>query len=191
MLNEYGNALVTDIKVCREVISSSTETMLNLLSLGKWNEAKRKYGYDKFFHLFMTFNVNGKRLMLEKNQIMNLSSYPRACEDSMDVSPGGTFTLNQMMERGRKYMGDDKFFPYSALQNNCQNFIMGILRGNNLSNQQIDTFVHQDISNLVSSLPSYVTPITKALTDVAATIDTGLQKRVANIDGVENTSDAS
>jgi len=191
MLNEYGNGLVSDIKVCRKVVSSATETILNLLSLGKWNEAKRKYGYDRFFHLYMTFNVNGKPLMLEKNQVMNLSSYPVPCDDSMDVSPGGTFTLNQMMNNGRKYMGDNKFFPYSALENNCQNFILGILRGNNLSNSQIESFVYQDISKLVGNLPSYVAPVAKALTDVAATIDTGLQKTVANIDGVENTSDAS
>ena len=181
MLNQYGNGIVTNIRVCREIVPKNTEMLLNIASLGKWNEAKKVYGFDNFFHLFMTFDVNGKRLMLEKNQIMNLSAYPRACEDSMEVSPGGTFTLNQMMENGRKYMGDSHFFPYDALKNNCQNFILGIIKGNHLSNPPLDKFIYQDIGEMAKSLPSYIGSIANAFTNVAAAVDTGLQKKVASI----------
>ena len=36
------------------------------------------------------------------------------------------------MEKTKEYMGDKKFFGYSAKDNNCQDFIVAILRSNSI-----------------------------------------------------------
>lgn len=194
ILAKCGNDIVTNIRVCRELVSSSTESLLNALSVGKWNELKKKYGYDRFFHLYMIFEAGGKTLMLEKNQVINLSYYYRACDDGMPVSAGGTFTLNQMLDKTRSYMGEEKFYTYDPLTNNCQNFIMSVLKANNLLTSTVEGFVYQNIKQIVDELPSYVKPIAKGLTDIARVVDTSLQKSVYNTneqEGTENIPDAS
>jgi hypothetical protein len=194
VLAKCGNDIVTNIRVCRELVPSSTESLLNALSLGKWNELKKKYGHDRFFHLYMLFDAGGKTLMLEKNQVINLSYYFRSCEEGMPVSPGGTFTLNQMLDKTKASMGDEKFFTYDPLSNNCQNFIMGILRANGLLTSAIESFVYQNIKQIVDDLPDYMKPLAKGLTDVARVVDTTLQKTVYNTnesEGTDNITDAS
>lgn len=189
VLAKCGNDIVTNIRVCRELVPSSTESLLNALSLGKWNELKKKYGYDRFFHLYMLFDAGGKTLMLEKNQVINLSYYYRSCEEGMPVSAGGTFTLNQMLDKTKASMGDEKFFTYDPLSNNCQNFIIGILRANGLLTSALESFVFQNIKQIVDELPDYMKPIAKGLTDVARVIDTTLQKTVYNTNEPERTDD--
>jgi hypothetical protein len=196
VLAKCGNDIVTNIRVCRELVPSSTESLLNALSLGKWNELKKKYGYDRFFHLYMLFDAGGKTLMLEKNQVINLSYYYRSCEEGMPVSAGGTFTLNQMLDKTKASMGDEKFFTYDPLSNNCQNFIIGILRANGLLTSAIESFVYQNIKQIVDELPDYMKPLAKGLTDIARVVDTSLQKSVYNTNGKEaegtdNITDAS
>jgi hypothetical protein len=189
VLNQCGNDIVTNIRVCKELVSKNTESLLQIISGGKWEEAKKKYGYDNFFHTYMLFNVNGKQLMLEKNQVINLSYYPKACNDGMEVSPGGTFTLNEMLAKARSAMGDEKFFTYDPLYNNCQSFIMGILKANGLSTPTIEKFVYQNIKDIVADLPDYVKPLAKGFTDLAGLVDIGLQKSFIPVDGKAEGSD--
>jgi hypothetical protein len=189
VLNKCGNDVVTNIRVCRDLVSSSTESLLNALSLGKWNELKKKYGYDRFFHLYILFEAGGKTLMLEKNQVINLSYYTKPCTESMPVSPGGTFTLNQMLDKTKSAMGDEKFFTYDPFVNNCQNFIISILRANGLLTNALESFIFQNIKQIVDELPDYMKPLAKGLTDVARMIDTSLQKSVYNTNGKEERLD--
>ena len=194
ILAKCGNDVVTNIRLCRELVPSTTETLINAISLGKWNELKKKYGFDRFFHLYMLFDAGGKTLMLEKNQVINLSYYYRACNDSMPISGGG-FTLNEMLDKTKARMGDEKFFTYDPFTNNCQNFILNILRANGISSDHHESFVYQNIKELVDELPDYVKPLAKGLTDVARVVDTSLQKSVystnGKAEGSDNITDAS
>ena len=187
VLAKCGNDIVTNIRVCRDLVSESTEALLNAVSLGKWNELKKKYGFDRFFHLYMLFDAGGKTLMLEKNQTINLTYYYKPCADSMFVSPGGTFTLNQMLDKTRSVMGTDDFFRYDAFTLNCQNFILNILRSNGLLSPSLEGFIYQNIKQIVDELPGYVKPIARGLTDVARVVDTALQKSVYDTNGTEGT----
>jgi hypothetical protein len=187
ILLQCGNDIVTNIRVCRDPVSESTEGLLNTVSLGVWNQLKKKYGYDRFFHLYMLFDAGGKTLMIEKNQTINLSYYYKACKDSMEVSPGGTFTLNQMLEKTKARMGEYDFFMYDPLTTNCQNFIMNILEANSISSPSIKEFVYQDLKDMLKELPSYVGPVARGLTNVARVIDTALQNSVYDTNGNEGT----
>jgi hypothetical protein len=177
ILKECGSKRVTDIKVCREVVAKNTEALLSIISGGKWEAAKKKYGYDNFFHLFMLVSLeDGKVIHIEKNEVIRMSYYARPCNDGMDVPLRNTFTLDEMMERTKRRMGDDKFFGYSALENNCQNFILNILKASGLDNPAIERFTHQNLDDLVKELPAHVKPTAKVATDIAAVINTALQK---------------
>jgi hypothetical protein len=190
ILAQCGNDIVTNIRVCRDVVSANTESLLNAVSLGKFAELKKKYGFDTFFHLYMLFDAGGKTLMIEKNQTINLSYYTKPCLESEFVSPGGTFTLNQMLDKTRESMGAEKFLTYDVFTNNCQLFLIGIMKANGLLTPKIEKFVYQNINQIVAELPGYVKPLVKGITDIARVVDTSLQKSVYKTNGNQATEGA-
>lgn len=177
LLNTIGNKKVFNIKICRSVVPKYLETLLNLISLGKFNEAKIKNDFDKFYHLYMTFDVDNKKYMLEKNQLINLSSAPKQCDEMINI-PSNGIILNDMLENARKKLGDTNFFTYDAFNRNCQAFITAILKSNNISSSKSEKFIYQNIEGLKRDLPSYVPKVTKFLTDVGGVVDTAIQKGI-------------
>jgi hypothetical protein len=177
LLNTIGNKKVFNIKICRSVVPKYLETLLNLISLGKFNEAKIKNDFDKFYHLYMTFDVDNKKYMLEKNQLINLSGAPKQCDEMINI-PSNGIILNDMLENARKKLGDTNFFTYDAFNRNCQAFITAILKSNNLSSSKSEKFIYQNIEGLKRDLPSYVPKVTKVLTDIGGVVDTALQKGI-------------
>lgn len=179
VLLQYGNQRIINIKMCKEVVSENTEFLMKALSGPKtWEEAKRKNGFDRFYHLFMIATLeNGQQLHIEKNEIMRVSPSPRPCPDALDLgTPSTNITVNEMMERTRQRIGDRDFFTYDPLANNCQNFVNQLLRTLGLWNQTASSFVFQDIKGLRESLPSYTKYLARGLTDVGAFFNTAYQK---------------
>jgi len=200
ILSQHGNHKIVDIKLCKEVVSENTEFLLKALA-GKntWEEAKKKHGFDKFYHLFMIVTMeNGSQLHIEKNEVIRISSSPRPCPDALDLGPpSNTITVNEMLDRTKQRIGDSDFFTYDPFNNNCQNFITQLLRTLGLSNQTSNSFVFQDINGLREELPSYTKYLAKGLTDVGAFINTAYQKTKEYIEngtqpeGSNNQTDAS
>lgn len=178
-LAEYGTQQIVNVKMCKEIVKENTEFLLKALSgPSTWEDAKRKHGFDKFYHLFMIATLqNGQQLHIEKNEIMRVSTHPRPCPEGLDLGPPkNPMTVNQMMERTRQRIGDSAFFTYDPLANNCQNFVNQLLRTIGLWNETASSFVFQDIKGLREELPSYTRAIAKGLTDTAAFFNTGYQK---------------
>ena len=78
MLKKYWDYNIIGIIIEKSPIISAIDTALNLISFGKWAEAKKKYNYDDLYHLYLIITLdlrNGKtkRLLLEKNQSINIS----------------------------------------------------------------------------------------------------------------------
>jgi hypothetical protein len=179
VLLKHGNHKIIDIKLCREPILSNTDFLLKALS-GKnsWEEAKRKYGFDRFYHLFMIVTMeDGSRLHVEKNEIIRISENPRACPDALDLgAPSQPITVNELLDRTKQTVGESNFFTYDPFKNNCQNFISYLLRTMGLYTDSASKFVYQDVAGLLSGLPSYVNPITKGITTAGAFLNTAYQK---------------
>ena len=188
VLSQHGNHKIMNVKMCKEVVSENTEFLLKALA-GKntWEEAKKKHGFDKFYHLFMIATLeDGTQLHIEKNEVIRVSVNPRACPDALDIgAPSQPITLNEMMERTRQRIGDTDFFTYDPLGNNCQNFVNQLLRTMGLWNQTSSSFVFQDIKGLREELPAYTKYLAKGLTDVGAFFNTAYQKTK---DYIENGS---
>jgi len=177
ILSQYGNKRILDIKLCKEVVSQNTEFLLKALAGPQtWEEAKKKYGFDKFYHLFMIATLeDGQQLHIEKNEIMRISPSPRPCPDALEMG-SVNIPLNALLDRTRQRMGDNRFFTYDPLGNNCQNFISELLKTMNMWNNTSRDFVYQDIEGLRSELPGYTKYLAKGLTNVGAFLNTAYQK---------------
>jgi hypothetical protein len=187
MLNEHGPHQILDVRVCKEVVSKNTEFLMKALSApGQWEEAKRKNGFDKFYHLFIIVKMPDGYLHIEKNEVMRVSETPRPCPDGLDLgAPAVPTTIGEMMEKTRQRVGDNEFFTYDPFSNNCQNFISNLLQTIGLYNQTAKSFVYQDINGLKASLPSLTRKLARGLTDVGAFFNTAYQKTK---DYIENGS---
>ena len=80
---------------------------------------------------------------MEKNEVINMEMKGvRKDAESKLVKVNKSLTLNTVMANTKKKMGR-KFLPYSAYNNNCQDFLMAILKSNKLGNQTVYKFVKQ------------------------------------------------
>lgn len=198
LLAKHGNHKITNIKLCKEVVSENTEYLLKALAGAKtWEDAKKKHGFDKFYHLFMIITMeNGSVLHIEKNEVIRLSENPRPCPNALDLGSPQPITVSELMDRTKQRIGDRDFFTYDPLGNNCQNFINQLLRTMGLYNETAKDFVYQDIKGLREDLPGYTKYLAKGLTDVGAFFNTAYQKTKDYIEnggqeGLDNQTDAS
>ena len=172
-LNDYGDSIIQNMQIYRTPISNILNTALNLISLGKWNELRKKYGYDKLFHTALVCDIGGKNIIIEKNEVVNISTEYKTSKETQTFHinlEGKQISVNEMVENCKKRMGDEKFFDYDAFTNNCQVFIKNMLQGVGLYNNQIDKFLFQDLSEIYKRLPSYTSKIAKLITRTGAFI---------------------
>ena len=77
------------------------------------------------------FIENGKIILVEKNERINILKSPRNEKNTeqQEISSVPTnLTLNSLLENTRKRMGDEKFFTYDPVSNNCQDFLLAFLQ---------------------------------------------------------------
>jgi uncharacterized Rmd1/YagE family protein len=106
--------------------------------------------YDTLFHLFIELQLSdGNSLIVEKNAQINMD-VNRQVSNSQYVPvpsvPRG-LTVNELMTNTKNKMGP-KYIPYNASSNNCQNFILQLLRANNMATPELEAFVKQDTENI-------------------------------------------
>lgn len=199
-LARLGNGTVYDILLIREPIQSFIDKALNIISLGRWNEAKRNLNYDKLFHLSMIVRLTmpdgqQKNVKIEKNEVINITDSFTSKEQSSfgQGTPASTetynvpvpccITLQELMDRAAHTVGES-FFQYDAFTNNCQYFISNILTANGLATPQILAWVQQSADQLLLQLPSYVSPFARLTTNIAGLANLALEGR-----GEENEGD--
>jgi hypothetical protein len=62
-------------------------------------------------------------------------------------------------------MGEQKFFTYSAYDNNCQHFLLNLLRANGLANEELTQFIKQDTESIFST-NSAIRKLSNNITDI-------------------------
>lgn len=163
-IDRDGDTKITSLKVVRAPINDVISKFLNIISLGMFKTLQNKLGYDRFYHLSLVVNDATR---IEKNEQIKIAPYRDEQNEEFLQIPlkGKSFTIKQLMDNGMQQMGE-KFIPYNALTNNCQDFIIGLLRGSGLSSQGIESFVKQPIDQLVDNLPNYVKTTTNLITSI-------------------------
>jgi len=178
-ISEYGNIPIKQLYIMRAPVQSMLNNIINFVSLGKWNELKQKYNFDKLFHLSLVARLeNGKNIIMEKNEVVNITPEFKFEKDAetLDIPFNGQLTINQILDTARKNVGDKTFFLYDAFKNNCQYFIKFLLEGQNLYSQKAKDFLFQDLEEIYKGLPSYVPKVMKGATTMGAIVNKILGK---------------
>jgi hypothetical protein len=180
-LRKYANWNIMGITIRRDPIQSALNTALNAISIGAWERMKKVLNYDNLFHLGLEMDVRlGKRtvrLLLEKNEVINLGPLKARDNDTevmrVDMK-GQQRRLDDFIEKARQAMGD-RFIPYDPFYNNCQDFILGVLRANNMATENEATFIKQPVEKLIQGIPEFTPKVAKAVTDLGGLVNNVLE----------------
>ena len=131
---------------------------MNIMTAGKYNQVKRQLNYDDMFHLYLIVKLeNGMNLLMEKNQVVNIEPYKFDIDkDCKNIKLNKDITFTQLLLNGEKFQGDT-FWKYHPKTNNCQNFVLSLLKGNNLGDDSLYSFVKQDANQLFTPLAEKIT----------------------------------
>ena len=91
---------------------------------------------------------------------------PRLPKDTefINIKFNQSITINQFINNGLQYMGEQKFFSYSSYDNNCQDFILNLLYANGADDDGLISFIKQDVSSIFANNP-YLRRFTNNITD--------------------------
>jgi len=172
LLAKNGDKVIASAVINRKPVKEKLTNLLNVLSFGQFKKNIAEEPYDDLFHLSIVLNTtDGKTIMVEKNEVLNMAMTGRKGGETYPIAPFSTGkTLNEIMENTRKKMGDEKFFSYSARNNNCQDFIMSLLQANGMGDADEFKFVKQDTKQMFKGLKT-LSNVADFITDIAGTAD--------------------
>jgi len=174
ILEIYGENAIDYIEIGRTPIPRFLKFLLNVVSFGEFGKRFRQSEYNNLYHLFIVIiTIEGVRIHLEKNQVISSKldfKIPPNTElmNVYDISEN--ITINEFLFNGLLRQGRDKFFTYSSASNNCQDFILNLLKANHIDGD-ILSFVKQDTTQFFEGL-THVRKVTNTVTDVAGIADT-------------------
>jgi len=179
-LKAHGSEPITKLEITRTPIDNVAKGLLNVLTLGKWDDIKKKAEVDKLFHVALRIN---DKYYMEKTAQPNLKAGDPIMNDETEslvipVRPmvgKSEVTIAEFIERGMKQMGD-KYSSYNGFTSNCQDFIRAHLRASALLTEGIDKFLKQDIKRLIEETPSLSQYLGEKITDLARTGEGALEE---------------
>ena len=166
----YGLKIVA-LSICRTPIKKSIEAALNIVSFGKWSSERSKFGYDDFYHLFLIAETEtGRRIVIEKNEVINVKDYPHAPSASDDCKEvdmtHGPLKLGVILKKTETEMKDKDYFLYDSFNNNCQVFVENVLSANALLQPELIEFISQELGEVLKTQPIYMSSVARNVTDV-------------------------
>ncbi len=179
IIKKYGNIPILKMYACRTPVNTLLASALNIVSFGEFKKRFDKIPYDKLFHLDLRMELNTQpqtTLLIEKNEVISLTVNPKppGKETECEFIPNNkSITLNQLLDGGKRILGN-KFFNYSANNNNCQDFIIALLKGSRIGTQGNYDFIKQDTKALFKNLPG-LRKIANIVTDIGGVFDTIIQ----------------
>lgn len=172
IMNTYGNELIIGFIIKRVPVTKMIIKALNIASKGEFNKRLENSEYDKLYHLYLEVTLqSGKKILIEKNEVINMViSNKRPKEEIKIVSSfPRNLTINTIMNKTRQVMGNN-FFLYSANNNNCQDFLVNILKSNAIGNNYDILFIKQDTQFLFNKL-SNLRKLSNTVTTIGARVN--------------------
>ena len=170
IIDKYGDNTIVKITIGRTPIQKTIDKLMNVLMLGKLEKRKQKLGYDDLFHLRLIAHLdNGTRVSIEKNERINMTlnegRRKEKNEEFREIEDDVNVTLNELLEGAKRIQGA-KYYKYSASVNNCQDYVLALLQGSNIGNQEDYNFVKQDVKSLFKKY-GYMKKIQDKVTNLA------------------------
>ena len=151
ILQDHGNKKIVQMSAGRKPVDAPLIGALNVVSFGQF---AKQNPYDELFHLSLNAQLeDGTVLSIEKVENINMVINPKT-KPKTEFQQIGNFhpvTLNELMEGGKRVLGD-KFFKYDSARNNCQSFIMALLQGSGLGTSENFAFIKQDTESIFKGL---------------------------------------
>ena len=168
VIEANASAKITGITLHRKVLNKIYHAVINIATKGMLENLIKETDKDKLFHTSMWIKLdNGHTILLEKNEVLNAKLNPKEAkeEETMDVNVTHSLTLRELVENTKKEMGD-QFASYSAKTNNCTDFIIAVLKANNLITKQSHDWLFQNSIKILESVPR-LNKVIQAITDIA------------------------
>ena len=159
------------------------------MSFGKFQENKKKQGYDDLFHLYLIVTYWDaaskalKEIKLEKNAVVEVNTVKgedyESCY-SKQIEVPSDLNLNDLIFRGEalyraKVKGTPRentsFWTYTAEFCNCQSFVYSLLQGSGLMSPEIEDFVMQNADEILTDRYGIAKPFARAVTDLGGRFD--------------------
>jgi hypothetical protein len=176
ILSQIGNNIISGITIHREPVPSILTTILGGLSMGQFSKNYKNSPYDTLFHLRLDFTfTNGSSAFFEKNEVINASTnvIQNKVSQNLKVATIPNISMNDFLQKGQSYMGE-KFWTYSAKNNNCQDFVNALLLANGINEYTYTQFVKQNTEELFEGLTG-LRKLSNTVTDVAGRADVLIQ----------------
>jgi len=173
LIEKVGEEKINSIILFRRPISLS--------KFAKFVGVLKGTSYDDLMHLGMIIN---KKYLLDKQDVIHFepSGVPSDAE-KLEVSlDGKEITINELLEKTRKRMGNSDFTSYSSKNNNCQDFMLNILAANGLSSPEYTKFIKQDLEKVFNNLPSYAEKIADFVTEAGRVAERVMEGEGYNAD---------
>lgn len=176
IIEKYGNVPILRMYACRTPLPSLLTSALNAVSFGEFSKRWENSPHDKLFHLDLRIELATRpqtTILLEKNEVLNAMVNPIPPGKNTQCSripKNKKITMLNLLE-GAKQIQGDKFFRYSAYNNNCQDFIMAMLKGVGVGTQENFDFIKQDTKSLFKDLPG-TRKFANTVTDLGAIVNT-------------------
>jgi len=162
ILARKNDAIVNSITIGRNPVQSAIQGILKTVST---------VPYDNLFHLFLVFNTNKGQVLMEKNARINMSTTIPKMYESIQISNVPHYTIKEYVAKTKAYMGAN-FIPYHPSTNNCQDFILSVLKSNGISEGH--DFVKQDTSMIFKN-KDWLSNFARSVTDLGGYADVVLK----------------
>lgn len=166
IIEQYGDKKIVRAVAHRKPVDKPLIGALNVVSMGQFN---KQNPYDDLFHLSLfLFLEDGTVLSIEKIENINILINPptHAKAETQEIGNFRPVTLNELINGAKKVLGD-KYFKYDASSNNCQAYIMALLKGSGLGTAEDYKFIKQDTEQIFKGLGKTLA-LSNALTDIGA-----------------------
>jgi hypothetical protein len=150
ILKSHGNKKIMSINIVRSPVESAITGAMNAFSMGKFGANMEKAGFDKLYHLQADITLaNGKKVSVEKIEVVNIrmGKTKKANQEEEMIDNIPDITLQQLMDNCQRQMGAN-FFTYSASSNNCQDFLLALMKSSGIGNEGDYAFIKQDTEAL-------------------------------------------
>ncbi len=166
-IKAHGRDKIQSLAMMRAPVAKPGVMAMQLLTLGKWDEFKKRGGVDEVYHTSIIINGNIVLEKLEKLEGRVDAGYAKMPGAELyPVAVKGDITIADFLEKGRRQMGT-KFYTYDAFRSNCQDWVMNMVSANGLLDAEGRKWIKQDIDKLIKELPELTKTAAVKITDVA------------------------
>ena len=161
-ISKNKDEIIRHIRVIRTPINGMIQKFLNKFG--------GKVDYDKLFHLRLQITTRtNKKFTIEKNEVIKVSKWRNdKGDDFMDVPKAFAVTVDDFLTNAERAMGD-KYYIYSSKNSNCQDYCVGLLRSNGVTDQNVLGFIKQDTQAIFAGKP-LLRKLANTLTDLGGKV---------------------